>query len=486
MTSYLLVRIGDGPARLARVSPQAFSPKRRFGILAILLSVILLAGCTGYTPAPRSIETTAEKFAVRSVSLAQAATICRRLAPTAPCDPQQPDRLLLLAAATRNNPDVAVARAHVRSAEAAARAARSAQPATLTLSTEYARASDAASPWLLGAGLDAPLDIGGRRSARLSAADLDVVAARYDLAEAIWAARMSLVRALNASTIATRQQSLGTLLLELQQRRLSAAQRRAVAGEIAVAEVERVRSDLADARRRVALATAAGHAAQIALAKVLGAPAAVLPPLAVESQASGMTAVPNVDPTLRANALLSRPDLHKAIVEYDRSEADLRSEVAKQYPALSIGPGFTWERGLVKLPFNLGLALPPLDLNRSNIRAAEARRAEAGEQLESAYASAFSAIDAADAERRAAIYALRELQRTDLVIAARIAKQASNELAAGAIDRTEWGAGQAGLLGAKLAELDANDRLLAAEAGLEDALRRPLSGPELLIKGPVE
>ena len=58
------------------------------------------------------------------------------------------------------------------------------------------------------------------------------------------------------------------------------------------------------------------------------------------------------------------------MVDQAKCYANLRGELARQYPAVSLGPGYTWERGLVKLPFAINLAVPSFDLNRAAIRAA--------------------------------------------------------------------------------------------------------------------
>lgn len=457
--------------------------KRSRKITAVLLT-LGLAGCVSYTPAPKPLSKIADQFTGRTVSWTAAAQTCKQLAPTALCDPARPDRLLLFAMVIENNPDVAAARAHLHSVEAAALAARTPAEPTLTLSTEYAKASSDPSPWLFGAALDVPLDTGGRRAARIASANLAVEAARYDLVEAIWTARMGLVRALNDIATATDQLALANQLAALQERRMQAMIHRVDAGETSRADLERARSDLADARRREAVATAMREAAKVQTAKALGLPAANLPEGLFGGGSEDINAS-SVVPTehQRTEALLARADLLKAMVAYDQAEADLRGEIAKQFPAISIGPGFTWERGLVKLPFNVGLVLPPLDLNRRNIRAVEARRSEAGAALEAAYAAAASSIDAAIAETVAAQQALADLRRLDLPIARRLAEQADRELAAGAIDRTDWAAAKAGLLIAQLAERDAMARVVAANAALEDALRRPLGGPETLIEG---
>ena len=62
-----------------------------------------------------------------------------------------------------------------------------------------------------------------------------------------------------------------------------------------------------------------------------------------------------------------------------------------------------------------------------------------------------------------------------------LADQADREFRAGAIDRAEWAAAQAGAAQTRLVELDALARVHAADAALEDAVRRPLEGPETQI-----
>ncbi len=482
MAPSILVRgcLGAAPPKFNKANALGNRSRK---ITAVLLT-LSLAGCVSYASAPKPLGKIADQFTGRTLSWTAAAQTCKQLAPTGPCDPARPDRLLLFAMLIDNNPDVAAARAHLHSVEAVASTARTPGGPTLTLSTEYAKASSDPSPWLLGAALDVPLDAGGRRAARIASANLAVDAAHYDLVEAIWTARMALSRALDDIATATGQLALANQLVALQERRMEAMVRRVSAGEASRADLERARSDLAEASRREAAATAMREAAKVQVAKALGLPAANLPEGLFDGVTLDVTAPPLL-PTerQRSEALLARADLLKAMVAYDQAEAALRGEIAKQYPAISVGPGFTWERGLVKLPFNVGLVLPPLDLNRRNIRAAEARRSETGATLEAAYASAANNVDAAIAEAAASRRALADLRRLDLLIARRLAEQADRELAAGAIDRTDWTAAKAGLLIAQLAERDTISRLLTANVALEDALRRPLSGPETLIEG---
>jgi len=150
-------------------------------VLVPVLALLAAGGCARYTPAPRYIAATA--LAPVPPALDAVAAEATRLRPGVPFDVLHWDRVTLLAAALVGNRDIAAARSAIVTAQAAARAARAGNGPTLTLSSEYAGAATEASPWLFGAALDIPLDIGKRRRSRLDSASLAVETARYDLAD---------------------------------------------------------------------------------------------------------------------------------------------------------------------------------------------------------------------------------------------------------------------------------------------------------------
>jgi CRISPR system Cascade subunit CasA len=278
--------------------------------------------------------------------------------------------------------------------------------------------------------------------------------------------------------------SFSSQLADLRERQVAAMERRLASGEIARVEAERIRSEGANVMRRRRDADASATQASQSPAAAIGVPVEAL---------AGITPVwPDFDappdPALAASAdarrqaILSRADLLHALADYQSSEATLRGEVAKQYPQITVSPGYTWERGLVKLPVSLGLILPPLDANRRAIATAEASRVEAGRKLDVVVLNAAAAVDAALVEARAARAALAEVRTRERPLAERLAAAAARGLAAGSTDRAEWAAAQAGAVEAALAELDALARVHAADAALEDALRQPVAGPELAIR----
>ncbi len=452
----------------------------------ILLVAGVAGGCATYHAAPLLPAEIALRYANQEFDADAVRTELERIAPSETWDGRTWDRLSLFAAALASSPAIAEARAHAASAEATARAARAGLSITLTLTGEYAGDAPERSPWLYGATSDVPLDMGARRGARVSSAQFGAVAARYDYAEAVWASRMAIRRALADRFLATREAQIGEELTRLRARQLVALERRFEAGEAARSELERVRAEASGDARRLIDAQGRLIGARLALAQALGVSPATIDnaPLAWDGfDAPGMLADAGVA-QMRGAALLSRADILRAAAAYDQAEADLRGEVARQWPELHVGPGYTWERGLVKLPLSIGLVLPPLDFNHNGVRAAQAHRVEAGAHLEAVVASAQSAIDGALSERAAARDALARVRAADLRTARLAADQSDQEIAVGAIDRIDWAAAQIGLRLAQLAEVDALRRAHAADANLEDALRRPLEGPELEIAPP--
>lgn len=446
------------------------------------LVALPLGGCQSYRPAPVDVTAMAVARKQRPADPEAVRAEQARIAPAAIYEATRWSRLSVLAAVLVHNPDVAAARASIASARAQETAARQAPGATLTLSSEYAHDPSTRSPWLLGGAIDVPLDIGGRRKARITSAALTVAIARYDYADTLWAARMQARRALIDMMIAARAVETGERLLALRNQQQAAMEKRLQAGAITRADLERVRADEASAASALEDAKGRATAARQTLAAAIGLPVEALASITFDWPGFDGPAPDPVDAVRdRTGATVARADVLKAIAAYDQAESDLRAEVAKQYPTISIAPGYTWERGLTKLPLSVGLTLPPLDLNRHAIAAAQAKRAEAGQKLEAVVAAANAGLDGAVSECRLSRLALARVRAADLPIARRLAAQAQAQFRQGEIDRADWAAAQSGVPQTELAELAALARVQTADAALEDALRRPLEGPELML-----
>lgn len=85
--------------------------------------------------------------------------------------------------------------------------------------------------------------------------------------------------------------------------------------------------------------------------------------------------VPATVPAPSDQTLLTHPRLLAALSAYQVSEAELKLEVRKQYPDISLSPGFTHEEGNDKLTLGLGFTLPLWNRNREAIARAQGTRA---------------------------------------------------------------------------------------------------------------
>ena len=72
--------------------------------------------------------------------------------------------------------------------------------------------------------------------------------------------------------------------------------------------------------------------------------------------------------------LLKHPALLAAMAAHQTSEAELQREIRKQYPELSVGPGFEHEDGNSKVGIGVGVNLPLWNRNQQGIAEASAER----------------------------------------------------------------------------------------------------------------
>lgn len=426
------------------------------------LAILTLGGCAHYAPAPLTPDQTLAALEGRRLDEKPSGAVWSGAD--------------LLAAALARNPRVTEARAKYRTALAAARVARLTPGLTLTLTTEYA---DESPRWGYGAAIDAPLDLGARRSDRITAADLKALQAFYDLGDAAWTARTALEKARADLALADQETALAAQALDLRRERQSRLQARVAAGQDARPALLLAQGERAAAEHRVLAAQGRRDQAVLALAHALGVPPA-------EAQALRIApppAPPRLDglPAWRRDAALGRGDVLKAVADYDLSESALRLEVAKQYPEVRIGPGYTYDHGVNKLPFNLNLALPTLDLNRRAIARAEAARAAAGRTLEATQADVLAAVDSAAAALASARDDLGRNEAQDLPAARRLALNTARSAVLGETDRAEDLAARAGAVDAELALIDARRAVAGATVEVEDALRHAFDPAEAAI-----
>jgi cobalt-zinc-cadmium efflux system outer membrane protein len=453
--------------------------RRRYGVLLSLLGT--LTGCVHYHAAPLTPAHSADEFAARRLTEIQLRDELVRLMPQTltTWPPREWDRAELLAVALTQNPRLAVARAQIKAAQSREITVAQAPDPDLTLQSEYARHD--AHPWLYGISLNWLLRSPQRRRLDSEIAGLDTGNARLQLMDQAWAVRSALAAALSDWESGRRRLTLLARLAAAQDRLITLEKQRVSAGEdsptdLLIAEQARIQIDGQEAGVREVI-----DAAQVAAAKALG-----LPPQALDDVIFAWPdwgEPPPVDEhtrhETREQALLSRADLGQAIGDYTAAESKLQLSLARQYPEFTLSPGYYWDHGIAKFPFDVGFTLP-FNGNKGEIAEARAGRELAGQRMLALQADIYGEIVAAERAEHIARASIDAAER-QLEAARRQKQTADLALRVGSADLQDQVGAEIIAMRAELEVVQIRTQLQNSRNNLEDALHAPLSGPELAL-----
>lgn len=464
---------------LPRPALRLASASWRSAIAASLLSS-WLGGCASYHAQPLQPQESARRFAARRLDSPGLKDAVTQLLPHPP--PQWPpskwNRAELLAVALTDNPTLAVQRAQVGRALAHQITAGERPNPTIGLQSEYAL--NDIHPWLYGVSFELPLRSPALRRLAISQAQIATSRARWQLMGATWRVRSELIAALSNWQSARRRSSLLHTLITDQRQLLDEQRARVAAGEDAPATLVPAQDALLQAQLQQGEARADAQRAESAAAAALGVPPQALDNLRLDWPHWGRPPAVSVRKlqAARTAALLSRADLSAAIDDYAEAEDRLQQAIARQYPQLTLTPGYYWDHGIHKFPVDVGLTLPLFNRNQGEIAEARAGRALAGRRMLALQDSIYGEI--AGAVRAESIARDNEqAARQRLDDAREQLRQATLGFELGAVDRNEQLAARILVGRAQLDLLQTQAGWQAARNALEDALRAPLSGPEL-------
>src|ERR1700674_800652 len=437
-----------------------------------LFGVFLLAGCAmqRYQASPIVASASASQFESRSLADDGLRSFEEKnLNPPLPWPHKALKLQTLSLAALYFNPTLDLARARVARADAAVVTAGARPNPTLGISPGVP------SPYLFTLDFAVPIETAGKRGYRVqSARNLDQ-AARLDFADSAWTVLSGVRLALLNYLLASRILELARSEEQVRADQVSILERILSSGEITRLDVDLARIELS--KTEVAMRTAEGQTAEAkaALAAALGIPVAGLQD--VEFLWPDMDTPPTPESLFPAeiqrDAVLNRLDIRRSLAQYASAEGDLQLEIAKQYPDINIGPGYTYEERNSFFTVGLSSAIPLFNRNQGPIGEAEARRKEA--------AAAFLQTQAqviAKSERALAVYvaALREVAETQSLYQLQEAhlQIVQQTIRAGADNRLSLDGVQIQLSVLARARLDALGRAQRALGDLEDAVQRPL------------
>lgn len=437
-----------------------------------LFGVFLLAGCAmqRYQPSPIVASATALQFESRSLADDGLRSFEEKnLNQPAPWPPKTWDLQTLSLAAFYFNPTLDLARARVARADAAVITAGARPNPTLGISPGIP------SPYLFTLDFAVPIETAGKRAYRVQSARYLDQAARLDFADSAWTVLSGVRLALLNYLLASRSLELVRSEEQVRADQVNILERILSSGEIPRFDVDLARIEFS--KTEVAMRAAEGQTAEAkaSLAAALGIPVAGLQDveflwLDVDTPPTPESLSPA---EVQRDAVLNRLDVRRSLAQYAAAEADLQLEIAKQYPDINIGPGYTFEERNSFFTVGLSSAIPLFNRNQGPIAEAEARRKEAAAAFLQTQAQAV-----AKSERSLAVYtaALRELAGAQSLyqlqeIQLQIVQQA---IRAGADNRLSLDAVQIQLSLLARARLDALGRAQRTLGDLEDAVQRPL------------
>ena len=284
------------------------------------------------------------------------------IASAGPAEPGGPLTLATaLALAASANPGIAVAAREIEAMDGAVQQAATRPNPELSASLEDTRQETRTTTLQL----NQPIELGGKRLARMTAADRNRDAAVADLAIARAALRATVMSAFYDVLTAQERHQLALASVELAQRATSVAAKRVVAGK--TSPVDETRARVAQASVHIELSQAASELSTMRqrLAATWGNPRprfervdgalAILPPL------------PSLDALLQR--LQQSPGLARSRLEVQRRQALAQVERARQVPDLTVSIGATRDEqlGRNQAIFGVSIPLPLFDRNQGNL-----------------------------------------------------------------------------------------------------------------------
>jgi len=282
-----------------------------------------------------------------------------------------------LSAAFANNPELAAAGRAIGIAEGERRQAGLLPNPELAWEMEDTRRETSTSTVTLSQ----PLELGGKRGARIAVAGAGQAIAQLDLERQRNGLRADVVQAYHAALRAQTAVELAQQSQALTERGLRVVQGRVSAGQSSPVEATRAQVQLAQAQAEVRRAETQRTVAYQALARLTGSPLATFDALQASNLSPGQA--PSAD-TLLAQ-VEQTAEWRLAAAQVERGEASLGSEKALRIPNLTVSVGSQYSREDRERVNVVGLSMPlPLfDRNQGNVLAA-ARRADQARDLRNA------------------------------------------------------------------------------------------------------
>jgi cobalt-zinc-cadmium efflux system outer membrane protein len=449
----------------------------------IFLSSCTLS-CATYRPAPLKPAESAHQFAERTLA---GRDLCRYLranltAALPTCPPTRWDLVSLTLTGFFYNPDLAVAEAKLNVAQAAIITAGQRPNPTIGIGPAYtASAVPSFAPWAIGAAeLNFPIETAGKRGYRIAQAERLADAAALGVGETAWHVRSAVRTTLLNHLLAQRDYDLARDYESASERTAQLLQERVDAGAASAPELNFALAHLAAARLKAAQAQSRVPDTLNTLAAVLGVPVRALqgmtfawPQLEQPPDESSLT-----EQRIRELALLDRIDLRAMLAEYAAADEALKLEIARQYPDINLGGGYSWEVGENIFQLLPVITLPVMNQNDGPIAEARAKRAQVAAEFTALQQSIIAQANGALTRYRGSLDAFAQASSSAAFSEKRLAAiQRAAEL--GDIDALVLATTRLEIVVAEQSKLTALADAQSVLGALEDTVQRPLEPDDL-------
>lgn len=355
---------------------------------------------------------------------------------------------LALEQASSRSPTIAAASKEVEATEGAVRQAGAWRNPELNATVEDTRSATRTTT----ATLDIPLELGGKRSSRVNAAERARDVAVAELAGARAELKSRVLAAYFGVVVAQERSRLASASADLASRGAQAVARRVAAGKVSPVEETRSRIDLANAQLEAVEAAAGLQTAKSTLAVVIGDSQPLF-----DTVARDMDTVPTRPSFQDLLALLeSSPSLAAARAEVERRRSLVDVERARARPdvTLSVGARRDDERGRTQAVVGFSVPLPLFDRNQAAVLEASRRADKASDELQASRLQLIGQLQEASNRLTVAGQSLKTLQQVVLPSAEGAYEAASKGFEAGKFGYLEVLDAQRSVLQARTRYLD--------------------------------
>jgi outer membrane protein, heavy metal efflux system len=448
--------------------------------IAIFAALALLAGCATFHARPLNPSSTASEFEARTLTdKGLEDFIGKHLnGEVRPWPPATWDLEMLTLTAFYYNPEMSVARARWETKEADVITAGRIPNPKAGFIPMYHGNPGGLPPWTLTFAFDIPVETAGRRGYRIAAARHLSLAALLEINNTAWHIRSRLRRRflalygiLQKKRLLEKQKLVLSDIVGLYRQRLAAGEVSSFALTSSVIELDKTVLSLSSAKREAAQAWQG-------LAGSIGLPAGSLNGVNISWDGMERVNAALYSPLVRRQALLGRTDIHAELEQYEAAQSQLRLEIAKQYPDINLGPGYSWDQGDNEWSLGLTVIAPLFNHNQGPIARARAHRKEVAAQFKALQARVIGEIDAAF---RGYEDSLKDLRAADSILAGlhRQLEAVKYRLGAGLADKLALLNARLEIVKAQLARLDALIIAQESVGRLEDAVQRPLNRQDI-------